>query len=103
MIQVVDCATLNRSRLPMAECPTDLKVHRIDPIPGRYELLEQLGAGGMGVVFKARDARLERLVALKVLHPQKGGDPERMQRFAWEAKAASALSHPNIVTIYEIE
>ncbi|MBK9373936.1 MAG: PD40 domain-containing protein [Holophagales bacterium] len=67
-----------------------------------YELLERLGEGGMGVVYKARDARLGRFVAVKVLPPGKASDPERRQRFVQEAKAASALNHPNILTVHEI-
>ena len=69
---------------------------------GPYEILERLGAGGMGVVYKARDSRLDRLVALKILSADKVGDPERKRRFIQEAKAASALNHPNIVVIYDI-
>jgi len=69
---------------------------------GPYELRERLGAGGMGVVYKARDTRLDRMVAVKVLLSDKVGDPERKRRFIQEAKAASALNHPNIVVIYDI-
>ena len=69
---------------------------------GPYEILGPLGAGGMGEVYKARDTRLDRVVAIKVLPPNKSWDPERKQRFLQEAKAASALNHPNIVTIYDI-
>ena len=70
---------------------------------GNFEILDRLGAGGMGVVYKARDLRLDRLVALKLLQPQTAGDPELRQRFAREARAVAALSHPNIVTIYAVE
>ena len=67
-----------------------------------YEILATLGEGGMGVVYHARDTRLGRSVALKMLHPARSADPERRRRFIQEAKAASALNHPNIVTIYDV-
>ena len=67
-----------------------------------YELLEPIGAGGMGEVFKAQDKRLHRFVAIKVLARGKSGDPERRKRFIQEAQSASALSHPNIITIHDI-
>jgi len=69
---------------------------------GHYEVLGPLGAGGMGEVYRARDARLDRTVALKVLPGEFANDPERRQRFEREARAASRLSHPHICTIHDI-
>ncbi len=68
-----------------------------------YQVEEMLGKGGMGVVYRARDTRLDRPVALKVLPPELMRDPERRRRFVQEARAASAVNHPAIAQIYEIE
>src|SRR5262245_50395298 len=69
---------------------------------GHFHVEAQLGAGGMGEVYRARDTRLDRAVALKVLPPDFTGDADRMQRFAREARAASALNHPNVATVHDI-
>lgn len=71
-------------------------------IRGQYQLLEKIGAGGMGEVYQARDTKLNRLVAIKILRGDGAGDQSRQRRFIQEAQAASALNHPNIITIYDI-
>ena len=68
----------------------------------RYRIDSTLGEGGMGVVYLARDTQLDRSVALKVLPSDKVADAARKQRFVQEAKAASALNHPGIVTVFDI-
>lgn len=82
-------------------------VARADELVGRrishYEILDMLGEGGMGAVYKARDTRLGRLVAIKMLPRDKMEDLERKGRFMQEARAASALNHPNIVNVFEID
>src|SRR5262245_24265398 len=70
--------------------------------PGPYEILAPLGAGGMGEVYRARDERLKRDVAVKVLPQSFANDPDRMRRFEHEAQAAGGLNHPNILAIYDL-
>ena len=69
---------------------------------GPYEILAPIGAGGMGEVYKARDTRLDRTVAIKVLPEHVASDPNLQQRFEREAKTISSLNHPNICTLHDI-
>src|SRR5262245_20170433 len=90
---------------PPAEIAADwlaVKELRAGQMIGHYELIGRIGRGGMGEVYLALDARLERQVALKLLPPRFTEDAERVRRFRQEARAVSALNHPNIITIHEI-
>src|SRR5499433_2495743 len=69
---------------------------------GPYEIVGPLGAGGMGEVYRARDARLDRTVAIKVLHPELSADPGLRRRFEREARAISCLNHPHICTLFDL-
>src|SRR5712692_5823827 len=72
-------------------------------IAGRYSLERELGRGGMGVVYLAREVRLDRPVAIKLLPPSKTSDPKLRERFLREARTAAKLSHPNIIPIHAVE
>ena len=69
---------------------------------GPYEVLGPIGEGGMGQVYRAKDARLDRVVAVKVLHEDRATDPDRRQRFEREARAVAAFSHPNVCAIFDV-
>ena len=77
-------------------------VHGVGSRIGRFELTEVLGAGGMGLVYRAYDSTLRRDVAIKILPPQHAGEPDRVERLAREARALAAFSHPHIAQIMSV-
>jgi formylglycine-generating enzyme required for sulfatase activity/dienelactone hydrolase len=105
------CGKCGMPLTPDARMADSLTKTLITPLPviskdslvaGKYRIIEEIGAGGMGVVYKAEDLRLQRCVALKFLPPHLMDSPELRERFLIEARAAAALSHPNICVIYEV-
>jgi len=104
-----NCAEPLHPSNPIQGIPTKTIATPASAIPkatlvgGRYRVVDEIGRGGMGVVYRAEDTRLKRTVALKFLSPELTADPETRERFIQEAQAASALDHPNICTIHEID
>src|SRR6202162_2518726 len=82
--------------------PARLPLHMSGQVIGHYRVLEKIGSGAMGEVFRARDERLGRDVALKLIRPASSANPDHLRRFELEARAAAALNHPNILAIYDV-
>ncbi|HWW85454.1 MAG TPA: serine/threonine-protein kinase, partial [Vicinamibacterales bacterium] len=103
-----DCSSNQTFEEIVSQAARDLEAHSaaavqaIPPVIGRYHVLGKIGEGGMGEVYKARDTRLQRVVALKVLPPAATLDVERLRRFEVEARAAAAINHPNIVAVFDV-
>ncbi|HEX6231473.1 MAG TPA: Stk1 family PASTA domain-containing Ser/Thr kinase [Actinomycetota bacterium] len=94
-------ATISRSTIPERPADRSDLAFALTTLDGRYHVVDRIAAGGMGEVFRARDAVLEREVAIKVLHRSLAGDPGFVERFRREARAAAGLSHPNIVAVHD--
>src|SRR5829696_4380757 len=98
------CITI--ARMPVLPLPAPLDPEFValqTALAGQYSLERELGRGGMGIVYLAREVRLERLVAIKLLPPGLAGRPDLRERFLREARTAARLSHPNIVPIFRVD